>query len=146
MRGLSQNGVFAGEAVDDCGDEPPGAALAGHIAAALRQDGTAVSKSEIWRDSGWRFVAKVDGIEEEIVIARALSGEWLVQVTPANSPGLISRLFRAGDHPAVATTLEVARAIHQSLSSDSRFSGFRWRWDGPPVDGDPGQPTARPAT
>lgn len=144
MRGLSQNAIFVGDVAEGRDDDPPGAGLADHLAEDLRKGGRAVSKPQNWRDSGWTFVVKVDGVEEEIVVARAPSGGWVVQVAPANSPSVISRWFGSSDHPALTATFELARAIHESLSCDRRFSGFRWRWDGPPDDHDCDHPTAKP--
>lgn len=85
MRGLSQNAIFVGDVAEGRDDDPPGAGLADHLAEDLRKGGRAVSKPQNWRDSGWTFVVKVDGVEEEIVVARAPSGGWVVQVAPANS-------------------------------------------------------------
>ena len=145
MRGLSQNVSFMGDDAAGANDELTGFGLADQLAAALRQGGIVVSKPDNWRDSGWSFKAKVANLDEEIVVARAPTGAWFVQIGPARSPGLLRQLFGPREHSGVAETFEIARSIHRVLASDGRFSGFRWRWDGPPRADDAEEPTSRPA-
>jgi hypothetical protein len=147
MRGLSQNVTFAGGQPDEAGDEPPGRGLAVQLAEALRRGGATISEPALWRDSGWSLGAEVAGVKEEIVVALAPVGTkaWFVQIAPAEAPGALRRIFGPSEHPSAAITAEVAWSIHRALSSDGRFSGFRWRWDGPSKEDDPAEPSNRPA-
>jgi hypothetical protein len=143
MRGLSQNVTFIG--TDALGDanEPPGLALAERLAAQLEQTGIAVSEPDNWRDAGWSFKATVANVEEAIIVASTPSGGWFVQIAPTNSPSLLQHVFGPKEHPAMMTTHDLACRVQQALVSDGRFTGFRWRWDGPPEEGDTTEPLPR---
>ena len=143
MRGLSQNASFSADLAEAADGHPSGAALARLLRDGLRQAGIMASEPDNWRDSGWSLEVRMESAVQEVVVARARPGEWLIQVAPQPLAGLIQRLFGPAEHPAAATTLQLARAIHQILSADRRVSRLRWRWDGPPRDEDPDQPVAR---
>lgn len=136
---LSQNVRFVGNApIDTDYDHPPGAGLARNLLDALQQRGIAASDFDNWRDVGW--VINVNDNEHGIEIGFASTGdsEWLLQIAPRQSPGVLSRLM--GTAPDRSDDLlSVARIVAEVLPAMG-FSHFRWRADGPPRDGDPETP------
>jgi hypothetical protein len=135
MRGSSQNARFAAQGIR-------GVRLVEALAAGLRARGLEVLAPEAWRGLGFRLLCRLGASEVEVTLVD-LGGEVTLQVAATRSLSLAERL-RAGRHPDAEECYAVAAVVHAVLSEDARCAGVRWRWDGPPHDGDLREPTPRP--
>ena len=133
---ISQNLRFVAVVPKDAEfDHPPGAALMRRLSDGLADVGWNTSEMDNWRDCGWSVVCRRDSSELEVVVSQVEDGEWMLQVCPLQTPGLISGVF--GGKPS-ATPDEVyglALTIHGALSTMRSLGNPRWRWDGFPEDG-----------
>ena len=98
---ISQNLRFMATVQKDTGFEhPPGAALMRSLASELAAVGWSADKPENWRDCGWSIGCRRGASELEVVVVQIKDGEWLLQVSPKITAGLIGRLF--GSKPSAS--------------------------------------------
>jgi hypothetical protein len=68
-------------------------------------------------------------------MAEAELPQWMLQVSPADLPGSIGRLFGKKASAGPAEVLEMANAIDRILKGPGNFAEIRWCWDGFPEEG-----------
>jgi hypothetical protein len=142
---VSLNLTFTGTPpADDEHDHPPGAALARLLQGAAKAHGWACTEFDNWRDVGWSISCKRGPVQLKITIAPWGTGRWMLQVAPERVPGPLGRALGRTASAASADCLDMARAVHEILSREARYSNFRWRWDGPPTEESGGEPSPAP--
>lgn len=131
----SLNLRFAGDVgADDEWPHPPGAAIARLFQAALAAREWTTEDFDNWRDVGWSVRCSRGTAVLEVAIAGLESGEWMLQVTPASTPGLLGRWMGKRASAPASDWLGLAVAIHAVLSEHPPYTGFRWCWDGMPSE------------
>jgi hypothetical protein len=132
----SLNASFVSPQQEPVSDESrPGGGIAAELAKALDAEGWTAATPDDWRDAGWQFVVRRDAAELTVVLAQIdKPGEFLLQVVPTRTSGIISRLV--GGRPSATTSdiSKVAQVIHRSLEQHGGV-GISWRWDGKPKRG-----------
>lgn len=132
---ISQNVAFTGDAEPDAEfDRPPGVSIARLLTKDLKSAGWEVSEFDNWRDCGWSLDCTRGNAQLRVVLAETGESAWMLQIAPLRMPGLVERLFGFGRRPSATASdiLALAQAVHGILTQQSRFSDWKWRWDGPP--------------
>ena len=141
----SQNARFRCATRETAGAEHlPGRDLSGDLSRELATGGWRTGPPYVWRDSGWEFECSRSPAELTVTLAQlAEPGEWLLQIAPAHSVGVIGALLGRKASGTPEDVLRLAQHVHGRLLANGSVSGLRWRWDGEPTetDGTP-QPTA----
>jgi hypothetical protein len=129
----SQNLRFAATVPEDAEfDHPAGAALMRRLSAELSTAGWSIDEMDNWRDCGWSVVCRRGSSVLEVVVSQIQDGQWMLQVSPQRSPGLIGRLFGSRPSASPADVHELAVAVHHALSTLQYLGSPQWRWDGFP--------------
>jgi hypothetical protein len=133
---ISQNVLFRGTPPpDEEFEHPPGCYMIRALHKALTEPSWTPSQFDNWRDCGWSIECIQEGRSIRIAIAQVRDSMWMLQIAPSVVPGLLGRLFKKQASAAPEQCLDVAKRVHNILSSYKLFSDFRWRWDGYPDDG-----------
>ncbi len=111
---------------------PPGAALMRRLAAELPTEGWNASAIDNWRDSGWSFICRRGSSELSVAISQIQADEWMLQVSPQRTPGLIGSLFGSKPSASASDVHDLALAVHRGLSNLQYLRCPQWRWDGFP--------------
>ena len=111
---------------------PRGAWLARKLQGLLGTDEWTLGEIENWRDSGWAVTSKAKGREIQIAFASNEQHEWMLQIAPQDSHGLIGSMFGAKPKASDEDILEVGTLCHKVLTSDLELTEVLWRWDGFP--------------
>jgi hypothetical protein len=137
------NAFFQGEEAEADRGQPPGRALATHVAEALDSRGLSPRTVVAWRDAGWIVECEVNDWDIQVLILAIRFGHWNVQVAPCAPKGLFAK--HGGTSPALGASesYTVARVVRDCLVSSGRYRAFHWRWDLPPREEDPEEPHAR---
>jgi hypothetical protein len=129
----SQNLRFAATVPKDAEfDHPAGAALMRRLAAELSTAGWSADEMVNWRDCGWSVVCRRGSSALEVAVSQIQDGQWMLQVSPQYSPGLIGRLFGGWPSASPGDVHELAVAVHRSLLTLQSLGSPQWRWDGSP--------------
>lgn len=129
---VSQNVVFVGLDVIGAPEHPRGIGIARLTSEKLHGQGYNVTQLENWRDCGWSFSLLAGEATIEIVVSSlAKAGEWIIQVSSADRPGPLARLFGSKKIDRSSELFDVASAVHQILAAGG-FSNLRWCGDGFP--------------
>jgi len=147
---ISQNARFEVEAPADAEfSNPPGAGLARVLFQELRGTGWSTGDLKNWRDCGWAFTVSDNKAYLLIALARSRKkgesvlrkvectlrhDEWMLQIVPQRSPGLITRLFgskRSADRPDV---FRLASSVREILKSKLNYEHPLWRRNGYPTE------------
>lgn len=132
---LSQNVVFDGTPPSDAEfDHPPGCFIARLLRESLSSAGWRSAQIENWNDRGWRILCSLDTSSLQIGFMRLGNGQWMLQISPEDIPGLVGRLLGKRPSADPSQCQALAEAVHGELSSSDLFSGFAWCWDGYPGD------------
>jgi hypothetical protein len=128
----SQNVRFEGVVpADKEFEHPAGASLARALEAELGKAGWKTAEFDNWRDCGWSIPCSRGLVSIEIVLSQ-WEQAWMLQVAPAESPGLLGGLFGKKASASPSDVLQLARDVHRFLSTEGHFSNIGWRWDGFP--------------
>ena len=131
--GTSQNLTFIGTApVDDKYAHPPGVAIARTLHSALGDHGWSTGDPDNWRDVGWSIACERAGAELKVALSEMEPTEWMLQIAPLHTPGLIGRLRGKPPSAKPSDCLDLARAIHTILITSGQYSRFKWCWDAVP--------------
>jgi hypothetical protein len=147
---FSQNARFGApaEADPDPDERLPGRAQLQRIAKLLSHEGWSTDEIENWRDSGWSLVVRAGTTSVEVVLAGGKANEFLMQIAPAEQPGLLRGAFGARPSASRSDCYRIAKIIHRFMAEQDIDQ--RWRWDGyPDADGstpEPIPPDPRPRT
>lgn len=109
---ISQNLLFVASVPKDTEfDHPPGAALVRRLASGLTAAGWSTYEMGNWRDCGWSVACRRGSSELEVVVSQIQDAQWMLQVGPKRSPGLIGSLFggKPLSTPGDAKTLVASR-------------------------------------
>ena len=140
----SQNLLFAGVVPQDARHpEPPGWAIAQLLCEGAKAQGWMPEEPDNWRDCGWSFQCRRDIAKLEIALAPYGEERWIVQVGPAECPGLIGRMLGKMPSATPSDTLAFAKLVHEVVSRQPTVSSLRWAWDGPPNDTSDQEPLAQ---
>ncbi len=85
-----------------------------------------------WRDCGWLVVCRRGSFELTVAVSQIQEGQWMVQVSPQHSPGLIGALFGAKPSASPGDVHQLAVAVDRALSKLQYLGSPLWRWDGFP--------------
>lgn len=85
-----------------------------------------------WRDCGWSVGCRRASSELEVVVSQIQDGQWMLQVSPRRTPGLIGSLFGGKPSASPRDVHELAVAVHWALSTLGYLGSPHWRWDGFP--------------
>jgi hypothetical protein len=127
----SQNVRFSGQAPEDKEfDHPKGASIARLIRSQLKSMGWTTGDFDNWRDSGWSIPCSKDNACLDVVIAGLREEtEWMLQIAPAYSPGLLGRLLGKKSSATPKDCFVLAKQVHEILKAEKQFSQFMWCWD-----------------
>jgi hypothetical protein len=133
---LCQNAHFYHEELqEDRSCHPAGQRIAEMLRESLAERGWNVSQLLNWRDSGWNFVCKRDGIEVNVILAQmATTSHWLLQISPEYVPGAVGWLMGKKRSASDVNVYEAAKQIHQTISAHGGFTMIEWCWDGIPTE------------
>ena len=93
------------------------------LAAGLRRAGITVHGTDSWRDCGWQVNCQVHGKAVYLFVSYAGQGVVQYVLCCTSDRGLWGWLTGRDD---TAERWRLARAVHEVLRSDSRFSDVRW--------------------
>jgi hypothetical protein len=140
---VSQNLSFAGSAPEDPEySQPPGLTIARMLHAAAAKHGWVPGEWDNWRDSGWSFSCARGGATLQVVLASIGEDQWMLQLAPSASPGLLGRALGRRPSATAQDCLALAKLVHEALAQEPRYTAFRWAWDGPPNQASPSEPLA----
>jgi hypothetical protein len=134
---ISQNVRFRGDATpDDEVDHPGGLSIAKLLRSGLSQCGWAVTDLDNWRDGGWSIICEMSGAKLDVVVAKLVGEpEWMLQIAPSYSPGVIGRLLlKKSDSASPVAILVLAKDVHKILANQGGFTDFKWCWGGYPEE------------
>jgi hypothetical protein len=93
------------------------------LADELRRQGTTVEGTDCWRDSGWEVNCRVNGKAVYLFVSYVGRSPVEYVLCCTSDRGLWGWLAGRDD---TAERWRLARAVHEALKSDSRFSDVRW--------------------
>jgi len=129
----SQNLRFAATVPKDAEfDHPAGAALMRRLSSELAAAGWSTDEMDNWRECGWSVLCRRGSSALEVVVSQIQDGQWMLQVSPQRSPGLIGSLFGGKPSASPGDVHELAVAVHRALSTLQYLGNPQWRWDGFP--------------
>jgi hypothetical protein len=102
------------------------------LSSELVAEGWSTDEMDNWRDCGWSIVCRRGSSELEVVVSQIQDGQWMLQVSPKRSPGLIGSLFGGKPSASPGDVHELAVAVHRGLSTLQYLGSPQWRWDGFP--------------
>ncbi|MES2466480.1 MAG: hypothetical protein V4675_04200 [Verrucomicrobiota bacterium] len=130
---VSQNLKFNAAVQKDAEyDYPPGAALMRRLAAELAKAGWHTDEMDNWRDCGWSVGCGRGSSKLEVVVSQVQDGQWMLQVSPKRSPGVMGRLFGGKPSASTGDVHELAVVVHHGLSALHYLGSPQWRWDAIP--------------
>jgi hypothetical protein len=132
---ISQNAQFTGEADKDREYEhPKGASIARAIKSILDKNKWMTKEIDNWRDCGWSIECSRANDRLEIAIADNTDNNWMLQIAPFYTPGLLGRLFGKTPSATSLSCYELSCLVDSAIRADSRYTNIKWRWDGFPEE------------
>ena len=129
------------------GEEVPGLVVAQTLFKAIGESGNIVRPPEIWRDVGWMLDCKANGCEFQLHIAewgRQSPQRILLAIEPQSQQSWLGRLFRRDDGGCAAESENLARVVHDALSTLPGVEAIRWSINAHPDKSPSATPTPTP--
>jgi len=110
--------------------QPPSLSVAVLLKNELSKKGYCVQDVENWCDCGWLFHCSEHLVSLTVVVAQAAQvTDWLVQISPQHTPGIIGRTFNKKSSASASDVLRLSRIIHEVLDRPDRASTLQWQWN-----------------
>src|SRR5689334_3097301 len=114
---ISQNLRFSANIPsDEKFDDSAAESLLRQLSAELAVAGWGTDEMDAWRGSGWWARCCRGAGELQIIVCPIPNREWMLQVAPRRTPGLVRGLCGAKPSATAAEVHDLALAIHRALS------------------------------
>ncbi|MEM9159584.1 MAG: hypothetical protein AAGB46_11085 [Verrucomicrobiota bacterium] len=115
--------------VDQEFPHPRGFQLARKLQSHLGADEWVIDEIETWRDSGWSLTSQAKRREIRISFSSTEQYEWILQISPQDSHGLIGSLFGAKQGATDENILQIGVLCDKVLKADFDLKEILWCWD-----------------
>ena len=127
---ISQNLRFNGVSpTDNEFEHPIGADIIRKLQKNLKNNGWVVKPFENWRDCGWSLSCGQNNVKMEVNVSAIKETEWMLQVAPIYTPGLIGRLMKRKSSASECNILELAKNVHDFIRAENEYDKLMWCWD-----------------
>ena len=113
---------------------PAGAALIRLLRTGLLEAGWNIGGFDNWRDSGWMIECRREASEMLITISAIDCGEWMLQISPDRTPGMVGRWLGAKASATPDNVQDLAIEVSKILLKAELLGHPRWQWDDFPDD------------